>query len=70
VDRIVIREEISDREVTLSKAAAAAGVEIYTRFQNAGYRGMYNMDYWALKTCVGLCSILWAAMNSPVICFG
>jgi DNA-damage-inducible protein D len=49
VDRIVMREEISDREVTLTKAAAAAGVEMYTRFQNAGYRGMYNMDYWELK---------------------
>jgi DNA-damage-inducible protein D len=54
VDRIIIREEISDREITLNEAAAAAGVEFYARFQNAGYRGMYNMEYMALKQMKGI----------------
>jgi len=53
-DRVVMREEISDREITLSKAATAAGVEFYDRFQNAGYRGMYNMDYRSLKHLKGI----------------
>ena len=49
MDRIIARSEISDREVTLSKTAAAAGVENHGWFQNAGYRGMYNMDLADLK---------------------
>jgi DNA-damage-inducible protein D len=49
VDRILIRQEISELEVTLGKTAAQAGVEFYDRFQNAGYRGMYNMDLAELK---------------------
>ena len=48
-ERIVMREEISELEVALSKTVAAAGVSFYDRFQNAGYRGMYNMDYRDLK---------------------
>lgn len=54
MDRITTREEISEREVTLSKAAAAAGVVHYGSFQNAGYRGMYNMDLRELKTLKGI----------------
>ena len=53
-DRIVTREEISEREITLNAAAAAAGVEFYDRFQNSGYRGMYNMDYRDLKRKKGI----------------
>ena len=49
MDRLISRGEISEREVTLSRTAAAAGVESYPRFQNAGYRGMYNMDLADLK---------------------
>jgi DNA-damage-inducible protein D len=54
VDRIVTRQEISELEVTLNKAAAQAGVEFYDRFQNAGYRGMYNMDLADLKLLKGI----------------
>lgn len=54
VDRIVIREEISDRERTLTRAAKSVGVEFYDRFQNAGYRGMYDMDLKALKRLKGM----------------
>jgi DNA-damage-inducible protein D len=54
MDRIIIREEISEREVTLNKSAKAAGVTEYARFQNAGYRGMYNMDLAELKRVKGI----------------
>jgi DNA-damage-inducible protein D len=49
VDRLLVREEISEQEVALVKTAGAAGVEFFDRFQNAGYRGMYNMNYADLK---------------------
>ena len=54
VDRVMIREEITEREVTLSGVARNAGVEVYPYFQNAGYRGMYNMDYRKLKDIKGI----------------
>lgn len=44
VERVLIRGEVSDREKALSGTAAAYGVTHYPFFQNAGYRGMYNMD--------------------------
>jgi DNA-damage-inducible protein D len=44
VERVLIRGEVSDREKALSGTASAHGVEHYQFFQNAGYRGMYNMD--------------------------
>lgn len=45
VERVQIRDDISDRERSLAGTAKRAGVEIYAYFQNAGYRGMYNVDY-------------------------
>jgi len=54
VDRLVIRDEISEREITLGKTARAAGVESFGMFQNAGYRGMYNMNLSDLKKLKGL----------------
>jgi DNA-damage-inducible protein D len=54
VDRVMIREEITEREITLSGVAKSAGVEIYAYFQSAGYRGMYNMDYRTLKARKGV----------------
>lgn len=54
MDRIVTQEEVSEREITLSKTAAAAGVVHYGSFQNAGYRGMYNMDLRDLKALKGI----------------
>jgi DNA-damage-inducible protein D len=53
MDRLIIRGEISAREVTLSKTASEAGVESHPRFQNAGYRGMYNMSLVDLKKLKG-----------------
>jgi DNA-damage-inducible protein D len=45
VERVLIRGEVSDREKALSGTANAHGVINYAYFQNAGYRGMYNMDF-------------------------
>lgn len=53
-DRILIRDEVSEVELALNKTVTQAGVEFYDRFQNAGYRGMYNMDYADLKRLKGL----------------
>lgn len=49
VERVQIRGEVSERERTLSGATKAAGVTNFAFFQNAGYRGLYNMDLWKLR---------------------
>lgn len=49
VERILVRDEISDHEKTLGAVAKKAGVHQYALFQNAGYRGLYNMNISALK---------------------
>jgi DNA-damage-inducible protein D len=54
VERVQIRDEISDRERSLSGTAKKAGVTEYGYFQNAGYRGMYNVDLTKLKEMKGL----------------
>lgn len=54
VERVLIRDEISQHEKSLSNAASEAGVVDYHFFQNAGYRGMYNMNISDLKAYKGL----------------
>lgn len=54
VERVLIREEISDREKSLSGVAKLHGVVHYPLFQNAGYRGMYNKNLTELKQLKGL----------------
>ena len=49
VERLVVREEISDRERSLSGVVKNSGVENYAYFQTAGYRGMYNMSISKLR---------------------
>ena len=49
VDRVVIRGDVSEREKALSGTAFARGVTNYAFFQNAGYRGMYNLDLNQIK---------------------
>ncbi|WP_295435128.1 hypothetical protein [uncultured Thiodictyon sp.] len=49
VERVLIREDVSDREKLLHGAAKQAGVENYAFFQVAGYRGMYNMSLAKLR---------------------
>lgn len=56
VERLLIREDLSDHEKTLSKAAKNAGVSGsgFAFFQNAGYRGMYNMNLSQLRSLKGV----------------
>jgi DNA-damage-inducible protein D len=49
VERVLIRDEITDREKSLSGVAKAAGVVTYAFFHNAGYLGMYNMSLAQLR---------------------
>ena len=55
VERVLIRDEVSTHEKALSGAAKKAGVNDkgYALFQNAGYRGMYNMNLSQLKKYKG-----------------
>ncbi|MCP9857743.1 MULTISPECIES: BRO family protein [unclassified Cyanobium] len=56
VERVLIRDEVSTHEKALNSAAMSAGVsnQGFALFQNAGYRGMYNMDLNRLKKHKGL----------------
>lgn len=49
VERLQIRDEISDREKSLSGVAHQSGVDNYGYFQNSGYRGMYNKNINQLR---------------------
>ena len=49
VDRVLIREEITQQERSLASVVKHSGVENYAFFQNAGYRGMYNMNLNKLR---------------------
>lgn len=54
VDRVLTREEITQQERSLTSVAKHAGVESYAFFQNAGYRGMYNMNLNRLREHKGV----------------
>lgn len=54
IDRVLIRDEVKEGEKSLSSTAKRHGVQNYPFFQNAGYRGMYNMNLSALKEKKGL----------------
>jgi DNA-damage-inducible protein D len=49
IDRLAIREEIAEREKSLAGTAKTAKVTNYAFFQNAGYRGLYNLNMEKLK---------------------
>jgi DNA-damage-inducible protein D len=53
VERVLIRGEVSEREKGLNTTVYSRGVENYAFFQNAGYRGMYNMDLSKLQKYKG-----------------
>jgi len=54
VERVGLRAEISGRERSLSGVAQDAGILDYALFQNAGYRGLYNMDLVRLRQLKGV----------------
>lgn len=56
-DRVITRGEISDGEKSLASTVKQAGVTTgagYAFVQNAGYRGMYNMNLSRLKAVKGI----------------
>lgn len=54
VERVLIRNEMTDGLKSLSSTAKRHGVENFAFFQNAGYRGMYNMDLARLTAFKGV----------------
>ncbi len=54
VDRVLTRDEITQEEKSLNSVVHNSGVESYPLFQNAGYRGMYNMDLRHLRKIKGV----------------
>lgn len=48
IDRLLIRDELTDGNKSLASVATRAGVVDHARFHNAGYVGMYNMESWKL----------------------
>lgn len=54
VERVLVRGEVSERETALSATVHTRGVEQFPFFQNAGYRGMYNMDLKGIKRLKGV----------------
>lgn len=54
IDRVLIRGEVADGEKSLASTASRHEVKCYPFFQNAGYRGMYNMDYSKLVAHKGV----------------
>ncbi len=49
LDRLLIREELTEGNKSLSSIANRAGINNFAAFQDAGYRGLYNMASWQLK---------------------
>ncbi|MEM6268768.1 MAG: BRO family protein [Bacteroidota bacterium] len=54
VERLIAREEVSEREKSLTGVAYQAGVRNYAFFQKAGYRGKYNKNINSLKVIRGV----------------
>ncbi|WP_419797242.1 MAG: BRO family protein [Terasakiella sp.] len=54
VERILIRDEITEHEKGLSSVANQAGIENYGFFRNKGYLGLYNMPLKSLKARKGI----------------
>jgi len=49
IERILIREELTEGNKSLASIAKQANVEDFAKFQNSGYLGMYNMPSWSLE---------------------
>lgn len=54
IDRLLIREELTEGNKSLNSVVKHAGVEDYARFTNAGYLGLYNMYSWQLENKRGI----------------
>lgn len=54
VERVLVRSEVSERETALSATVNIRGVINFAFFQNAGYRGMYNLDLRQIRRLKGI----------------
>ncbi len=54
IERVLVRQELTDGNKSLSSTAKRHGVQNYAFFLNAGYRGMYNMDLAKLTSFKGV----------------
>ena len=54
IDRILIRDELTEGNKSLASTAKYAGVENYAKFQNAGYLGLYNSTVLGLENKRGV----------------
>ena len=54
VERVLIRDDITERERVLSGVVHQAGIENYAYFQSAGYRGLYNMNLGKIREMRGI----------------
>src|SRR6185437_13757333 len=54
VERVVIRGEVSEREKTLGATVFTRGIREFAFFQNAGYRGLYNLSMREIRGRRGL----------------
>jgi DNA-damage-inducible protein D len=54
IDRVLIREEVTDGQKSLAGTAKRHGVDNYGFFQNKGYMGMYNMSLARLEQIKGV----------------
>jgi DNA-damage-inducible protein D len=54
IERVLIREEMTDSQKALGSTAKQHGVQNYAFFLNQGYRGMYNMDLASLTSFKGV----------------
>lgn len=54
IERIAVRDEMTHGMKALSSTASRHGVVNFAFFQNAGYRGMYNMNLTQLSKAKGL----------------
>lgn len=54
INRVLIRDEVTDGQKALASTAKAHGVKSYPFFLNKGYMGMYNMSLGRLKQYKGI----------------
>ena len=54
IDRLLIREELTEGNKSLSSTVKQAGLLDFAKFHNAGYLGMYNMPSWQLEKKRGI----------------
>lgn len=54
IDRVLIRDEVTDGQKAMASTAKSHGVQNYAYFQTQGYMGMYNMSLEKLKQYKGV----------------